>query len=44
MAYIWLSLARRAGHDGAGAALAVVAPRLTAQDQARAKAVLDPKS
>jgi TPR repeat protein len=44
MAYVWLSLATRAGHDGAGAALAVVAPRLTAQDQARAKAVLDPKS
>jgi len=42
MAYVWLSLAGRAGHDDAPAALRTIGPRLSAQDRARADAVLKP--
>jgi TPR repeat protein len=42
MAYVWLSLAGSAGHDDAPAALRMIGPRLSAQDRARADAVLKP--
>jgi hypothetical protein len=42
LAYVWLNLAKTAGHDGAAAALAVVAPRLSTRDRARANAILAP--
>ncbi|SFU74471.1 tetratricopeptide repeat protein [Pseudoduganella namucuonensis] len=42
MAYVWFSLAKASGHASADTALKAVAPRLTAQDQARVDAVLKP--
>ncbi|MCV2367256.1 tetratricopeptide repeat protein [Roseateles oligotrophus] len=42
MGYVWLNLAKAAGHDATDAALKAVAPLLTPQDQARADAVLKP--
>ena len=42
MGYVWLNLAKSAGHDATDAALKAVAPLLTPQDQARADAVLKP--
>jgi TPR repeat protein len=42
MAYVWLHLARQGGHASADAALETLAPRLTAQDRARADAILKP--
>lgn len=42
MAYAWLNLAKASGHASAGAALAEIAPRLSAQDRARADAMLKP--
>lgn len=43
MAYAWLSLAQRLGHPQAEAALRSLAPLLTAEERARADAVLKPK-
>jgi TPR repeat protein len=42
MAYVWLHLAKRGGHPQADAAIKAAAPRLTAQDRARADQVLKP--
>ena len=42
LAYVWFSLARQGGHAQADGALKAVAPRLNAQDRARADAVLKP--
>jgi TPR repeat protein len=42
MAYVWLSLAKAAGHESAADALKAVAPKLTAQDHAKADAILKP--
>lgn len=42
MAYVWLNLAKSSGHASAGAALKELAPGLTAQDKARADAILQP--
>lgn len=42
MAYVWLSLAKQGGHAQAEAALKAVVPRLTAQDRAKADAILKP--
>lgn len=42
LAYVWFSLARQGGHAQAEAALKAVAPKLTAQDRARADAILKP--
>jgi hypothetical protein len=44
MAYVWFSLAKAAGHQSADDALKAVAPKLTAQDQAKADAILKPPS
>jgi TPR repeat protein len=44
MAYVWLNLAQASGHANAAAALAEVAPRLNAQDRARAGAIFQPSS
>jgi TPR repeat protein len=44
MAYVWFSLAKTAGHESAGDALKVVAPKLTAQDHAKADAILKPQA
>lgn len=41
-AYAWLSLSQRLGHPQAAAALAAIAPQLTATDKARAEAMLKP--
>jgi TPR repeat protein len=42
MAYVWLNLAKSGGHASADAALKTVAPRLSAQERARADAILKP--
>ncbi|QJE01942.1 hypothetical protein HH212_19535 [Massilia forsythiae] len=42
MAWVWFSLAKAAGHAGADAALKALAPKLTAQDRAKADAILKP--
>jgi TPR repeat protein len=42
MAYVWLQLAKQGGHPQADAAIKAAAPRLTAQDRARADQVLKP--
>jgi len=42
MGYVWLNLARSAGHDAAEAALKAVTPLLTPQDRNRADALLKP--
>jgi TPR repeat protein len=42
MAYVWFSLAKEAGHESAAGALKAVAPKLTAQDHAKADAILKP--
>lgn len=42
MAYVWLSLAKQGGHAQADAALKAVTPKLTAQDRAKADAILKP--
>jgi TPR repeat protein len=42
MAYVWLNLAKQGGHAQADAALKAVAPKLTAQDRARADQILKP--
>lgn len=42
MAYAWLSLAKASGLERAGPALGQIEPKLTAQDRARADAVLKP--
>jgi TPR repeat protein len=42
MAYVWLNLAKQAGHPQADAALKAVAPKLSAQDRARADQILKP--
>jgi TPR repeat protein len=44
MAYVWLSLAKAGGHGTAGDVLKAVTPKLTAQDQAKADAILKPKA
>jgi TPR repeat protein len=41
-AYVWFSLAKAAGHEGAGAALASIAPTLSAGERAKADAILTP--
>ncbi len=41
-AYVWLSLARASGNADATSALKSVAPQLTAQDRAKAEAILKP--
>jgi TPR repeat protein len=41
-AYVWFSLADAAGYQGAQAALKSVAPLLSAQEHARAEAILRP--
>jgi TPR repeat protein len=41
-AYVWFSLADAAGYQGAQAALKSVSPKLTAQEHARAEAILKP--
>lgn len=43
-AYVWLSLASASGNADAAGALKSVAPLLTAQDQAKAEAILKPAS
>jgi TPR repeat protein len=43
LAYIWFSLAKAAGHEGADGALKSVAPLLSAQDRAKADAILTPR-
>jgi TPR repeat protein len=42
MAYVWLSLAKSSGHAAAGVALQSVGPMLSAQDKAKADAILKP--
>jgi TPR repeat protein len=42
MSYVWFSLAKAAGHEAAEDALKAVAPKLTAQDLAKADAILKP--
>lgn len=42
MAYVWLTLAKQSGHAQADAALKAVTPKLTAQDRAKADAILKP--
>jgi len=42
-AYVWFNLAKQAGHAQADAALKAITPRLSAQDRARADAILKPK-
>ncbi len=42
MAYVWFSLARDSGFEGADAAIGAIAKNLTAQDRARAEAILKP--
>jgi len=42
MAYVWLNLARQGGHAQADAALKAVAPKLSAQDRAKADQILKP--
>ena len=42
MAYVWLNLAKQAGHPQADAAIKAVAPKLSAQDRARADQILKP--
>jgi TPR repeat protein len=42
LAYVWFSLADAAGYQGAQAALKSVAPLLSAQEHARAEAILKP--
>jgi TPR repeat protein len=44
MAYVWLSLAKAAGHESAGDVLKAVTPKLTPQDMAKADAILKPKA
>jgi TPR repeat protein len=44
MAYVWLNLAQASGHQSAAQAVNAVAPRLTAQDFAKADAILKPKA
>jgi TPR repeat protein len=44
MAYVWLSLAKASGHQSAGDAVNAVAPKLTAQEHAKADAILRPKA
>jgi hypothetical protein len=39
---VWFSLAKAAGHEAAEDALKAVAPKLTAQDLAKADAILKP--
>jgi TPR repeat protein len=42
MAYVWFSLAKAAGHESAGEMLKAVEPKLTAQEHAKADAILKP--
>jgi len=42
MAYVWLNLAKQAGHPQADAAIKAVAPKLGAQDRTRADQILKP--
>jgi hypothetical protein len=44
MAYVWLTLAKTAGHQSADQAIKAVAAHLTPQDQAKADAILKPKN
>ncbi|GEM_PF-1398766 len=44
MAYAWLSLAKASGLERAGVALSQIEPKLSAQDRARADAVLKPSA
>jgi TPR repeat protein len=43
MAYVWMTLAKEAGHQNAGNALASIGPLLTPADRVRVDAVLKPK-
>ncbi|HVZ29190.1 MAG TPA: hypothetical protein VG839_02270, partial [Asticcacaulis sp.] len=40
--YCWFSLAEKGGNDKAGAALAELAPKMTAEERAQAEALLNP--
>jgi len=42
MAYVWLNLAKQGGHAQADAAIKAAAPKLSAQDRARADQILKP--
>lgn len=42
MGYVWLSLAKASANEAAGPALKAVEPQLTAQDRAKADAILKP--
>ena len=44
MAYVWFSLARASGLERAGLALSQVEPKLSAQDRAKADAILKPSA
>jgi TPR repeat protein len=43
MAYVWLRLAKQAGHQGADQALKAVAPQLNKAEQSKADAILQPQ-
>lgn len=43
VAYVWFALAQEAGHEGAGAAMKALGPKLTAEERKRAEAVLKPQ-
>ncbi|MDI7776400.1 tetratricopeptide repeat protein [Asticcacaulis sp. EMRT-3] len=43
LAFVWLTLAKEGGSDKAAPALAVIAPKMTADDRAKADAILNPK-
>jgi TPR repeat protein len=43
MAYVWFALAQESGHEGAGAAMKALGPKLSADERKRADAVLKPQ-